>query len=185
MGNTQHWVEKYAMMKIPKQVEGLLAVESISCGETHSTFVDEQRRAWRTNYLHVEPVARIAPNISCKLAAAGCYFTVFLDTQGSAWTTGHNDLGQLGHGFSAKKPLSEMKLKNMDNIVFGVCGKSHTILVDSDGWITSFGDNKFGQLGTKCKKSLNPKPTKISTLKTNPNHLFSINVTNTKSARAN
>ena len=71
-------------------------------------------------------------SVSC-----GEYFTVMLEDNGSVWTTGCNEFGQLGLGDNIKRILPS-KVQGMENIVAVSCGGNSTLLLDGDGavWIS-------------------------------------------------
>uniref|UniRef100_A0A3Q3SEB0 HECT and RLD domain containing E3 ubiquitin protein ligase 4 n=1 Tax=Mastacembelus armatus TaxID=205130 RepID=A0A3Q3SEB0_9TELE len=81
--------------------------------------------------------------------------TAFLLEDGTVYTCGCNDLGQLGHDKSRKKPEQVVALDAQ--IIEAVsCGESHTLALNDKGQqlvpvcmkhIFSWGQNRYGQLG--------------------------------------
>ncbi|EFA81594.1 hypothetical protein PPL_05585 [Heterostelium album PN500] len=80
--------------------------------------------------------------------AAGLMHSAAVDSQGALYTWGWNRYGQLGLG-TVKKHTLPNKNKELErfNIVKVVCGKNHTLVLDVNGHVYSFGFNVCGQLG--------------------------------------
>lgn len=84
--------------------------------------------------------------------AAGEKHTIALRSNGTVWTWGANDYGQLGDG-STTAHSSPVQVKNADgtgylqNIVRVAAGRNTSYALDNRGAIYSWGDNTFGQLG--------------------------------------
>ncbi|XP_029376575.1 probable E3 ubiquitin-protein ligase HERC4 isoform X4 [Echeneis naucrates] len=72
--------------------------------------------------------------------------TAFLLEDGTVYTCGCNDLGQLGHEKSRKKPEQVVAL-DAQIIVAMSCGESHTLALNDKGQIFSWGLGSDGQLG--------------------------------------
>ncbi|KAM6916059.1 putative E3 ubiquitin-protein ligase HERC4 [Xenentodon cancila] len=72
--------------------------------------------------------------------------TTFLLEDGTVYTCGCNDLGQLGHEKSRKKPEQVVAL-DAQIIVAVSCGEAHTIALNDKGQIFSWGLGSDGQLG--------------------------------------
>uniref|UniRef100_A0A1A8BBY8 HECT and RLD domain containing E3 ubiquitin protein ligase 4 n=1 Tax=Nothobranchius kadleci TaxID=1051664 RepID=A0A1A8BBY8_NOTKA len=72
--------------------------------------------------------------------------TAFLLEDGTVYTCGCNDLGQLGHEKSRKKPEQVVAL-DAQIIVAVSCGESHTLALNDKGQVFSWGLGSDGQLG--------------------------------------
>ncbi|XP_062851882.1 probable E3 ubiquitin-protein ligase HERC4 [Trichomycterus rosablanca] len=72
--------------------------------------------------------------------------TVFLLGDGTVYTCGCNDLGQLGHDKARKKPEQVMAL-DAQNIVAVSCGEAHTLALNDNGQVFAWGLASDGQLG--------------------------------------
>ncbi|XP_034538361.1 probable E3 ubiquitin-protein ligase HERC4 [Notolabrus celidotus] len=77
---------------------------------------------------------------------SGHRHTVFLLEDGTVYTCGCNDLGQLGHDKSRKKPEQVVAL-DAQIIAAVACGQSHTLAVNDKGQVFSWGLGSDGQLG--------------------------------------
>jgi alpha-tubulin suppressor-like RCC1 family protein len=76
----------------------------------------------------------------------GVNFTAALKTDGTLWTWGYNQYGQLGNGTTTNysSPIQIGTLTNWKTIS---CGNSHTVALKTDGTLWAWGYNFNGQLG--------------------------------------
>ncbi len=106
-----------------------------------------------------------------KVVAAGSYRTVGIAEDGSLWSWGKNDNGELGDGTTTNKsiPVQVQKKTEEGGFVDNTTkwkavstGDNHTVGIDSDGNMWSWGLNDYGQLGdgTKTNKSI-PVPVRV------------------------
>ncbi|KAI0041832.1 RCC1/BLIP-II [Auriscalpium vulgare] len=103
--------------------------------------------------------------VSVHSSCAGCH-TIVLDTEGSAWLFGRNQASALGVpnvewiSENAPKKLRAVDLgaEKGTTFVSAACGRSHSVLVGSDGRVWAAGANNLGQCG------LDPCP-EVSTFK--------------------
>ncbi|KAL1771825.1 putative E3 ubiquitin-protein ligase HERC4 isoform X2 [Sigmodon hispidus] len=86
--------------------------------------------------------------VNKKVRDVGCGLrhTVFVLDDGTVYTCGCNDLGQLGHEKSRKKPEQVVAL-DAQNIVAVSCGEAHTLALNDKGQVYSWGLDSDGQLG--------------------------------------
>ena len=84
--------------------------------------------------------------------SAGGGHTVAIDEEGKAYTWGNNEYGQLGDGTTTNSVLpicisdKENELKGK-KIVDVSAGYGHTVALDEEGKVYTWGDNAVGQLG--------------------------------------
>ncbi|WP_303968692.1 Ig-like domain-containing protein [Sporosarcina ureae] len=90
--------------------------------------------------------------LNIKAIAAGGYHSVALDSKGNVWTWGSNTFKQLGH--SPKNAINENPemISGLSNIVAIAAGDYHSLAVDDNGHVWSWGRNKYGQVGMKPDK---------------------------------
>ncbi|KAG9344372.1 hypothetical protein JZ751_011041 [Albula glossodonta] len=83
-----------------------------------------------------------------KVCDVGCGLrhTAFLLGDGTVYTCGCNDLGQLGHEKSRKKP-EQVGALDAQNIVGVSCGEAHTLALNDKGQVFAWGLGSDGQLG--------------------------------------
>lgn len=90
------------------------------------------------------------PNIKARAIAVGKYHSIIVDLDSSVWAFGSNEYGQLElrsscHWFwtgeSAPVRLSGIKAKKVS------ANSNHSMILDTEGAVWTFGRNKYGQLG--------------------------------------
>lgn len=83
-----------------------------------------------------------------RVCGVGCGLrhTAFLLDDGTVYTCGCNDLGQLGHDKTRKKPEQVVAL-DAQIIEALSCGESHTLALNDKGQVFSWGLGSDGQLG--------------------------------------
>ena len=77
--------------------------------------------------------------------AAGIYYGLAVRSDGSLWSWGRNDFGQLGDGTSAAH--SAPKAIGLTNAIAVAAGNFHSLALDRTGNVWSWGYNGVGQLG--------------------------------------
>ncbi|MBO5412702.1 MAG: hypothetical protein J6A29_00025 [Clostridia bacterium] len=112
-------------------------------------------------------------NIKIKQISAGSEHTVALDENGKVWTWGYSGYGQLGDGTtnSISTPIcisdiAENPLNGI-NIVQISTEYNHTVALDSNGKIWTWGSNWIGQLGDGTETD-SSTPICISNIAENP-----------------
>jgi alpha-tubulin suppressor-like RCC1 family protein len=87
--------------------------------------------------------------LSRKVVSAACSYhhTFILCSDGSLFSCGRNDSGQLGHGDTVDKKTPQAVLSAPKNITSLSCGQFHTVLSTSQGVVYVCGRNDYGQLG--------------------------------------
>ncbi|KAM8852464.1 putative E3 ubiquitin-protein ligase HERC4 isoform 2-T2 [Synchiropus picturatus] len=97
-------------------------------------------------------------NVGC-----GRRHTVFVLDDGTVYTCGCNDLGQLGHEKARKKPEQVVAL-DAQIIVAVSCGECHTLALNDNGQVFSWGLGSDGQLGLNNFEECVRVPRNIKTL---------------------
>uniref|UniRef100_A0A5F8G497 HECT and RLD domain containing E3 ubiquitin protein ligase 4 n=1 Tax=Monodelphis domestica TaxID=13616 RepID=A0A5F8G497_MONDO len=103
--------------------------------------------------------------INKKVQDVGCGLrhTVFVLDDGTVYTCGCNDLGQLGHEKSRKKPEQVVAL-DAQNIVAVSCGEAHTLALNDKGQVYAWGLDTDGQLGLPGTEEYIKVPRNIKSL---------------------
>ena len=99
--------------------------------------------------------------------SAGDAYSMALASDGTVYTWGSNDKGQLGNGTTGGYSAEPVKAQTGNaNITAISAGRSYAMALASDGTVYTWGSNDKGQLGngTIDDKNSNPSPTKITTL---------------------
>ncbi|KAJ1437248.1 regulator of chromosome condensation 1/beta-lactamase-inhibitor protein II, partial [Ochromonadaceae sp. CCMP2298] len=81
------------------------------------------------------------------LAACSYHHSVMLCADGSLYSCGRNDSGQLGHGDTVDKKTPQTVISCPKGIVSISCGQFHTVAATSSGAAFVCGKNDYGQLG--------------------------------------
>ncbi|XP_041049830.1 probable E3 ubiquitin-protein ligase HERC6 isoform X2 [Carcharodon carcharias] len=102
-------------------------------------------------------------NRTVKEVCCGERHSVFLLADGTVFTCGENDKGQLGRKKS-ESPFEQVMALNTENVVHVACGKQHTLALCENGSIFSWGAGTYGQLGNgKCCSIVScPRRVKLS-----------------------
>ena len=80
--------------------------------------------------------------------ACGARHCAVVTTDGSLFTWGHNDSGQLGHGDTARlSRRRRVAALARDEVARVACGRSHTLARTAGGALYAWGSHEFGQLG--------------------------------------
>lgn len=77
--------------------------------------------------------------------AAGNSFSAVLKSNGTVWTWGLNNKGQLGDGTLTNNHISE-PIANFTDIEHIAAGKEHMLALKDDGTVWAWGNNNYGQL---------------------------------------
>jgi alpha-tubulin suppressor-like RCC1 family protein len=87
--------------------------------------------------------------------AAGVDFSMFLMRDGSVWSCGNNDRGQLGYDTQGNRNPFPAPIDGLENIVCIACGYYNTLAIRSDGRVFSWGYNLLG-LGREIVQRTEP-----------------------------
>ncbi len=81
------------------------------------------------------------------ITIADCnYHTIVLKSDGTVWTWGRNDYGQLGDGTDINRNVP-VQVNGLSEIIAIAGSSSHTIALKNDGTVWTWGYNASGQLG--------------------------------------
>jgi alpha-tubulin suppressor-like RCC1 family protein len=94
--------------------------------------------------------------------AAGAAFGVALKADGTVWTWGLNEQGQLGDGTLSNKQVPQ-QVPNLTAITQIRAGIGHVLALASDGTVWAWGANDKGQVGVEWSHAVT-SPTKVSEL---------------------
>jgi len=167
--------------KIPS-VEGWNGkAKYIACGENHSILIDINDNVWSFgNNVKVQlglgdtTDRNIPTNIhsvegwngKAKYIACGEYHSIIIDTNDNVWSFGNNNKGQLGLGDTNNRPVPN-KIPSVEGwngkAKYIECGGNHSIIIDMNDNVWSFGNNYSGQLGLGDTNN-RLVPTKISSV---------------------
>ena len=77
----------------------------------------------------------------------GNQFTIGLASDGTLWTWGLNDVGELGYATAGDVQLTPKQVGTAKDWVTIGCGQNHGFAIKTDGSLWAWGWNKYGQLG--------------------------------------
>lgn len=75
------------------------------------------------------------------------YYSMALKADGTVWTWGNNDYGQLGNGNIGTKQLLPIKIPGLSNIIAIEARSRTSYALKSDGTVWAWGNNTNGELG--------------------------------------
>ena len=93
-----------------------------------------------------------------QMIRVGGYHSFFLDSNGNVWCCGDNKHGQLGLGHITnidKISRIDFFKKQEIRISHIECGSNFSVMMDCDGKVWIFGDNRYGQIGDGLKENVN------------------------------
>ena len=79
--------------------------------------------------------------------AVGATFSMGLKADGTVWTWGNNEFGQLGNGRFTGTATYPRKLSGLENIIKIAAAGYSAYALDKDGKVYAWGKNNCGQLG--------------------------------------
>jgi len=160
----------------PTQIQNIEA-KQIACNDFYSMIIDTDNNVWSFgNNMYGQlglgnigyGVNRNKPtqihNIKAKQIACGVKHSLIMDINDDVWSCGNNDRGQLGLGLfpheRRNKPtqIPDIKAKQIS------CGEYHSMIIDTNDNVWSFGSNTQGELGLGDYMRRN-KPTQITDIK--------------------
>ncbi|MBI5407832.1 MAG: thrombospondin type 3 repeat-containing protein, partial [Nitrospirae bacterium] len=103
-----------------------------------------------------------APAVFSARIAAGYYHTAMVTDDGTVWTWGYNNAGQLGDGTN-KASSTPVQVSGLTSIMAISAGEYHTVALKTDGTVWSWGANWLNQLGDGTSNAANT-PVQVSGL---------------------
>ena len=119
-------------------------------GSVWSCGLNEQGQLGLNDKTNRKTFTQVTTNINndVKQIACSLHYTFILKNDGSVWSCGYNDYGQLGLGDTTKRNIFTKITTNINNDVKQIyCGYLHTFILKNDGSVWSCGRNISGQLG--------------------------------------
>ncbi len=96
--------------------------------------------------LLVLATAGLARAVTPWYASMGTHIIV-MKPDGTVWTVGNNQYGQLGMGSSIEESNEPGQVPGIYNVVAVAAGRMHSVALRQDGTVWAWGNNKYGQLG--------------------------------------
>ncbi len=161
---------------VPFHVPGLSGVTAVSAGVGHSLALlnDGTVWAWGSNSLlelgsvpasSAVPSLQPVPNLTGITAiVAGNHFSMALKNDGTVWTWGQNQSGQIGNGTSGAPLATPYQVDNLNHVTNIDSGGSHCLARRDDGSVWAWGDGSHGQLGIGSSPATQTRPAQVVNL---------------------
>ena len=143
----------------PTDVVGGHKFTSVSAGYHHCLGIDDTGKLWAWGYNgygqlgtgttsnYSVPTAVLGEHVFVSVHAGESY-SLGLDIDGKAWAWGYNYYGQLGIGITGGNVLEPTAVLGDHVFTNIVIGYNHSIGLDTNGKLWSWGQNNSGELGT-------------------------------------
>jgi RHS repeat-associated protein len=83
----------------------------------------------------------------CVAVSSGYYHVLALKGDGTVWSWGYNNYGQLGTGNGGINYSIPAQITSLDGVIAIAAGQYHSLALRSDGTVWAWGYNAVGQLG--------------------------------------
>lgn len=162
-GHTTAPHSKEAALPISNPLEGIRVMDA-ALGFSHTLVIEkESHRVWSfgsnergqvlgttsTGIIGAPTIPNFLKGIEAQAVSAGLFHSAVVTLEGEVWVFGCSRFGQCLENSNASSPPSQQRWKPSDGsrIVGVTCGRRHTVAVDDQGRLWSWGENKYGQLG--------------------------------------
>ena len=144
----------------------------VSCGGAHTAAIKTDGTLWAWGYnlygqlgdnttaTKVSPVQTATGGTNWKQVSCGAFYTSATKSDGTLWSWGRNDYGQIGDNTIVNKSSPVQTVGGGTSRKQVSCGYN-SIAIKSDGSLWSWGRNDYGQLGDN---SLTPKSSPVQTV---------------------
>jgi len=175
---TELGIEGFTQQKKPILIDTKIKTwTKVSAGKNHGLAISEGRIfGWGNNLNGQLGNGRLSSNAKAlqeiteatdwESISAGGEFSVAIKTNGTLWSWGKNDFGQLGENSTATRRIPRQEDSQSTNWQSVCTGNNHTIALKTDGTLWAWGDNSLSQLGdnSNIRSSI---PVAVSTAITN------------------
>jgi alpha-tubulin suppressor-like RCC1 family protein len=136
--------------------------KSVACGGYNTAAIKTDGTLWiwgnnvfgqlgvnsNVNFNQLTPVTTFSGGTTWKQVACGFRYTAAIKTDGSLWTWGRNNEGQLGDNTTTNRSTPVTTFAGGTNWKSVSCGYNHTAAIKTDGSLWVWGLNTSAQLGT-------------------------------------
>ena len=134
--------------------------KQVSCGGSHTAAIKTNGELWTWGYGAIgalgnntdtnnrsSPVQTAAAGTNWKQVSCGQLYTAAIKTDGTLWTWGYNNYGQLGDNTLTSKSSPVQTTAGGTNWKQVSCGSNHTAAIKINGTLWTWGYNDYGKLG--------------------------------------
>jgi len=153
----------------PGQVLNLGGIEAVAGSGYHTLAIKNDGTLWSwghnafgqlgdgSSFTRSAPVKVTGSFLSGNVlwAVAGGYHSLALKSDGTFWDWGYNYYGELGDGTNNQQNSPHQIPALNGLITSGACGLYHSIILENDGTVWTFGSNSNGQLGNGSTSNSN------------------------------
>jgi alpha-tubulin suppressor-like RCC1 family protein len=144
--------------------------KQVSCGFYHTAAIKTDGTLWtwgfnnnaqlgnNTTVNRSTPVTTFAGGTNWKQVACGGYFTAAVKTDGTLWTWGRNNQGQLGDNTTTIRSTPVTTFAGGTNWKQVSCGNLMMASIKTDGTLWTWGSNGYGRLGDNQTGLTKPTP---------------------------
>ena len=137
--------------------------KQITCGQYHTAAIKTDGTLWtcgwngngqlgdNTRTDRSSPIQTIAGGTNWKQISCGYRHTSTIKTDGTLWTWGWNQYGQLGDNSTTHRSSPVQTLAGGTNWKQVACTGYHTAAIKTDGTLWTWGWNQYGQLGDNTR----------------------------------
>jgi alpha-tubulin suppressor-like RCC1 family protein/subtilisin family serine protease len=148
----------YTNRNVPTRVAGLSNVKDIAAGRYHGLALEEDGTVWAWGHGYFGQLGSGAGTFSSNVPArveglsgvveiaAGGYYSLALEQDGTVWAWGRNYAGELGDG-TTKHKYAPVRVAGLTNVKDISAGGIHGMALEGDGTVWTWGSNLYGQLG--------------------------------------
>ncbi len=159
---------------VPVTVSNLTEVTKVACGYYHSLALRSDSTVWGWGYSgggclgtgatmnEINAPIQINGLSEIVSIAGGNGFTLALKNDGTVWSLGSNNEGELGNGANANTPVP-VQVSGLTDVIAITAGVYHSLAIKSDGSVWAWGFNLYGQLGNLANADSNV-PVQVSGL---------------------
>ena len=147
---------------VPTSVTGISNLVGVADGFYHAAAFASDGTVWTWGYDYygelglglfeiTAPFGKSSPTqvpglTNVTAVAAGTHHTLALKADGTVWSWGWNQFGQLGDGSGANKS-TPIQITSLTNVRAIAAGGNHSLILKADGSVWAFGSNTYGELG--------------------------------------
>ena len=148
--------------------------QQVACGYYHTAAIKTDGTLWTWGFnsygglgtnntsSYSSPVTTSGGGTNWKQVTAGVGHTAAIKTDGTLWTWGGNDYGQLGDNTITAKSSPITTIAGGTNWKQVIVGYYHTAAIKTNGELWTWGRNDFGQLGNNNTSSYSSPVTTIA-----------------------